>query len=371
MGRSAKGVAWVLNTFWLTTFLVCLGGLIALRIGIINPGDRPDGPEPPKKTAKHEPARGDRPRLEPNVLPVAEKPEEPAQPAAPSEAPAGMIYLEGGAFTMGDDRSPYAAEAPPHQVEVDAFWIDRHEVTNAEFANFVQATGYETTAEQNGWSPVFDHQQQSWFATTGANWKHPDGPGSSLAGRENYPVVHVSWYDAQAYAKWAGKRLPTEAEWEFAARGGLSRQTYPWGERVLVDGKYQANYWQGLFPDRDSGLDGFRGLAPVGSFGKNGYGLVDASGNVWEWCSDWFDESLYQQRVSGGQTVRNPTGPNKGMQRVVRGGSWMCSESLGASYRVYSRMAHDPEATFPHVGFRCAKDVQTRVIASPQPGLLR
>ena len=260
----------------------------------------------------------------------------------------GMVYIAGGTFLMGSDGGP-SYEGPVHEVEVDAFWMDRHEVTVAEFARFVAATGYATDAETFGWSGVFDVETGAWEKADGADWRHPEGPASRAADDE--PVCQVSWRDGAAYARWAGKRLPTEAEWEFAARGGLAGQTYAWGDDLRPGGRPVANWWQGVFPERDTGEDAFRGRAPVGSFPPNGYGLSDMAGNVWEWCADWYADDYY--RVSPRE---NPTGPDAGSERVLRGGSWMCAENFCSNYRVAARSHATPDSGLNNLGFRCARD---------------
>lgn len=247
------------------------------------------------------------------------------------------------------DGMPY--EGPVHQVTVESFWMDTHEVTVADFSRFVTATGYVTEAEQFGWSLVFSIEHGAWQKVDGANWRHPDGPGSQ--GAQTEPVTQVSWNDANAYARFVGKRLPTEAEWEYAARGGLVGKTYAWGEDLRPEGKPVANWWQGHFPTRDTGEDSFRGRAPVGSFAPNGYGLFDMAGNVWEWCADWFDPNTYTIRKT---VAENPTGPAQGKERVIRGGSWMCSENFCSNYRVAARSHATPDSGLNNLGFRCVKD---------------
>jgi formylglycine-generating enzyme required for sulfatase activity len=240
-------------------------------------------------------------------------------------------------------------ESPPHEVAVKSFWIDAREVTVAEFARFVEATGYRTEAERFGWSGVFNVETGEWGRVDGADWRHPEGPESRAASDE--PVCQVSWNDAAAYAKWAGKRLPTEAEWEYAARGGLAGKRYAWGDELRPGGKPVANWWQGRFPERDTGEDGFKHRAAVGSFPPNGYGLFDVAGNVWEWSADWFDAEYYARSPKA-----NPFGPDAGTERVIRGGSWMCSENYCSNYRVSARSHATPDSGLNNLGFRCAGD---------------
>ena len=270
-------------------------------------------------------------------------------PPANVAAPEGMLLVKGGTFLMGDDAG-MPGESPAHEVALKPFLMDRHEVTVAEFARFVEATGYRTEAERLGWSGVFDREAGDWTKGDGADWRHPEGPDSQAA--PNEPVVHISWEDAAAYAKWAGKRLPTEAEWECAARGGLAGKTYSWGDELRPNGKPVANWWQGSFPDRDTGEDGFRGLAPVESFPPNGFGLYDMGGNVWEWTADWFDEGYYSR-----SPALNPKGPDAGDERVIRGGSWMCSENFCTNYRAAARGHTPPDSGLNNLGFRCARDL--------------
>jgi formylglycine-generating enzyme len=260
----------------------------------------------------------------------------------------GMVLIPGGTFQMGtDDGMPY--EAPPHEVTVNSFWMDEHEVTVAEFSRFVEATRYKTDAERFGWSGVFNPRTGEWEKTAGANWRHPDGPRSQAPSNE--PVCQVSWSDAAAYAKWAHKRLPTEAEWEYAARGGLAKKRYAWGDDLRPNGKPVANWWQGHFPERDTGEDGFTGRAPVESFPPNGYGLYDVAGNVWEWCADWYDEDYYEK-----SSRNNPAGASSGTERAIRGGSWLCAENFCTNYRVAARSHATPDSGLNNLGFRCARD---------------
>lgn len=261
-----------------------------------------------------------------------------------------MVLVKGGRFTMGtNDGFPY--EAPAHEVVVDDFYLDETEVTVAQFEAFVRDTGYVTEAERYKWSGVFDVRTGEWGRSDGATWRQPEGPGSSSAPQE--PVVQVSWNDAVAYANWAGKRLPTEAEFEYAARGGLKGKTYAWGDSLVPGGKYLANFWQGSFPAANVSSDGYLRRAPVGSFPANQFGLRDVIGNVWEWCHDWFAEDYYQH-----SPMKNPKGPESGAERVVRGGSWMCSENYCTGFRVAARMHSGPDSGLDNTGFRCAKDAR-------------
>lgn len=302
-----------------------------------------------------------------------------------------MVYIPAGEFLMGaTDNEGRADEYPQHKVKISAFWIDKTEVTNASFSKFVKATGYVTTAERKpDWeelkvqlpegtpkphdsvliasSLVFsapkkvnnlNDASQWWVWKKGADWKHPDGPNSTIKGKENYPVVHVSWNDAMAYCKWAGKRLPTEAEWEYAARGGLKNATYPWGDEDIEKGKPKANTWQGNFPLKNTNWDTFSGLSVVKSFKPNGYGLYDMAGNVWEWCSDWYRPDFYENQKG---ITENPLGPKDSYdpmepsvpKKVVRGGSFMCNASYCKGYRVTSRMKTSKDTSLGHTGFRC------------------
>jgi len=301
-----------------------------------------------------------------------------------------MIYLPGGRFTMGAlDSQP--DEFPPHEVELDGFWIDIHEVTNRQFAEFVNATGYVTTAERppelrslqpevdrealkilpemNTPGSICSYQPQSreeldpekgayswWRYVAGADWKHPEGPNSSIDTQMDHPVVHVSWLDAMAYCEWAGKDLPTEAQWEYAARGGRDGQAYPWGAARNPDGKWLHNIWQGEFPITNTGADGFLHTSPAGSFPANDFGLFDVSGNVWEWCKDYYQPEYYSESPR-----TNPPGPSSSfdpmdpavIKRVQRGGSFMCSEQYCIGYRTTARMKGEEDTGAFHTGFRC------------------
>jgi formylglycine-generating enzyme required for sulfatase activity len=265
-----------------------------------------------------------------------------------------------------DDPRGYAAdgEGPPHDVELPSYRIGVHTVTNAEFAAFVDATGHRTTAEQLGSSFVFVGMLPADFAPTravaaapwwrevlGSCWRRPEGPQSTVDGREDHPVVHVSWYDALAYCAWAGVRLPTEAEWERAARGGLGGHHFPWGDEREPGGEHRMNVFQGDFPRRDTGDDGWVGTCPVGSFPANGFGLHETTGNVWEWCADWFDPTYYRRSPGS-----SPAGPESGTARVTRGGSYLCHDSYCWRYRVDSRGANTPDSSTGNLGFRVAAD---------------
>lgn len=282
----------------------------------------------------------------------------------------GMRRLPGGRFLMGNEGDygfPADGEGPVHAVELTPFWIDATCVTNEQFNAFANATGYRTDSERFGWSFVFFGHltaaqvarcaratvlgSEWWYRVEGASWRHPEGPGSSIKQRWRHPVVQVSWHDAQAYAAWAGKRLPTEAEWEFAARGGLVQQRFPWGSDLEPGGKHQMNVWQGTFPTHNTAADGFYGPAPAKSYKANGYGLYQMTGNVWEWCWDWFDPTYYAHSLEA-----NPTGPANGDRRVMRGGSYLCHASYCNRYRTDARSSNTPDSATTNLGFRCVKD---------------
>jgi formylglycine-generating enzyme required for sulfatase activity len=318
--------------------------------------------------------------------------------AAPGPAPGGMVWIPGGEFSMGaadpqgPDRNDVGMHAtndsrPIHRVSVDGFWMDTTEVTNEQFAAFVKATKYVTIAERTPKAedfpgappenlvagsvvfsppghavPLNDHFQW-WSYVKGANWRHPLGPTSDLKGREQYPVVHIAYDDALAYAKWAGKRLPTEAEWEFAARGGLTGKPYVWGDEFRPKGRWMANTHQGHFPNQDTGGDKFFGIAPVAQFPPNGYGLYDVAGNVWEWTSDWYRPDYYAQLAAAGGVARNPQGPASSFdpsepgekKRVHRGGSFLCTDQYCSRYMVGTRGKGEVSTGTNHLGFRLVK----------------
>ncbi|MDI9364117.1 MAG: formylglycine-generating enzyme family protein [Flavobacterium sp.] len=308
----------------------------------------------------------------------------------------GMVFIKGGTFMMGgDNEQARQDEFPKHAVQVTSFYMDATEVTNQQFAAFVKATGYITTAEKDiKWqelkkqlplntpkpapemlkaaSLVFvptsgevnlQDYSQWWQWLHGACWKYPKGPGSNIIGKENYPVVHISWDDANAYCKWAGKRLPTEAEWEYAARGGAEKNVYSWGNAQVDSGSARCNFWQGSFPYKNNTTDGFYGAAPVKSFAPNGYGLYDMAGNVWEWCFDLYNHKYYSALASV-KVVNNPKGPLKSFdpdeptvpKRVMRGGSFLCNESYCSGYRVAARMKSSADSGMEHLGFRCVSN---------------
>jgi formylglycine-generating enzyme required for sulfatase activity len=309
-----------------------------------------------------------------------------------------MAWIPGGTFSMGGINPTGMTDGgmeamddarPVHRVFVDGFYMDKTEVTNAQFANFVKATGYVTVAEQKPTATEFpgarpeelvagsvvftppDHKvqlndlSQWWSYQKGADWKHPLGPGSDLTGKENYPVVQVCWEDAAAYAQWAGKRLPTEAEWEFAARGGKAGDLYPWGNQLKQDGRWMANTFQGSFPDHDNAEDGETGLGPVKEYPANAYGLYDMAGNAWEWCADWYRNDYYNS-FDPNTVARNPKGPSASLdpqepgqkKKVQRGGSFLCTDQYCTRYMVGSRGKGEYRSATNHVGFRCVQDVK-------------
>lgn len=344
---------------------------------------------------------------QPTVLKPTSTAEKPLLTKEPAPTPPGMVWIPGGRFIMGNrygapDKNPKHLDVIPehrdamheHPVELDGFWMDKTEVTNRQFKAFVDATGYVTTSEKDidprdlanqvpdprllprgkikacsiCFNPAFDPKKVDkhapnwvyasgiWKPVTGANWRHPTGPGSTIEDKMDHPVVHVSYEDALAYCKWAGKQLPTEAQWEYAARGGLRGKKYPWGDELTPGGKWMANIWQGEFPYNNTEADGYRFSAPVGKFPPNGYGLYDMAGNVWEWCADWYRPDYYEH-----SPLRNPKGPAESFdpnephipKRVQRGGSFMCSDNYCIGYSVAARMKGDPQTGLFHTGFRC------------------
>src|SRR5262245_14789043 len=303
-----------------------------------------------------------------------------------------MVWVPGGPFWMGTAEDS-EQNAPLHQVAVTGFWMDKTEVTNARFEEFVKATGYKTVAEREPTADDFNGREVPpelrepfsigfipvkgdvplygpwptgappwWRAIRGADWRHPEGPGSDIKARMNHPVVHISWHDAVAFCEWAGKRLPTEAEWEFAARGGLDRQEFCWGsEKQGAGGQWRANTFQGKFPGKDTAADGFAGTAPVATYPPNGYGLYDMAGNVWEWCSDWYSARYYRESPRN-----NPKGPEVGdpgrdtiqPAKVRRGGSYLCADDYCRRYLPSARDHNPPNDAASHTGFRCVKDAK-------------
>ena len=282
----------------------------------------------------------------------------------------GMVCLPAGTFLMGseDQSFPSDGEGPVRKVSVNSFYIDRHAVSNAQFANFVEATGYVTEAERFGWSFVFYQflpphfpptrgvaQAPWWRQVYGASWRHPEGAHSTLDGRMDHPVVHVSWNDAVAYANWVGKRLPTEAEWEYAARGGLRQKKYPWGNRLMKGHRHCCNIWQGKFPHHNTEEDGYLGTAPVETFRPNRFGLYDKSDDDREWCADWFSPIFH---IKGPRD--NPKGPPHGQAKVMKGGSILRHGSYCNRYRVAARSSNTPDSSTGHMGFRLVMDIEEK-----------
>jgi formylglycine-generating enzyme len=332
----------------------------------------------------------------PKRFAITQKANNNAYPINVDSSHAGMVWIPAGVFMMGaDNKQGRRDEYPKHSVKLNGFYMDVTEVTNQQFEAFVKATNYITTAEKDvDWevlkkqlapgtekpdaemlkaaSLVFvptenavnlQDYSQWWRWTHGANWRHPKGPDSDIVGKENFPVVHISWDDAQAYCKWAGKRLPTEAEWEFAARGELKNNVYTWGNQSIDSGKIKCNYWQGNFPSANQNTDGFYNAATVKSFAPNGYGLYDMAGNVWEWCADLYNHNYYES-FKKNTTAINPLGPKKSYdpdeplvpKRVMRGGSFLCNESYCSGYRVAARMKSSADSGMEHLGFRCVSN---------------
>jgi formylglycine-generating enzyme required for sulfatase activity len=328
------------------------------------------------------------PRFEPTIANTT---------ASSVQPPQGMVWIPGGEFSMGANDPPDMDEVgmkatedarPIHRVYVDGFFMDKTDVTNAQFAEFVKATGYVTIAERKpraedypgappenlvagsvvfsppGHAVPLDNHYQWWKYVHGANWRHPEGPGSSIRGKASYPVVHIAYADAEAYAHWAGKRLPTEAEWEFAARGGLAGKPFVWGDSFRPNGKWMANTHQGHFPDNDTGEDGYAGIAPVAQYLPNGYGLYDMAGNVWQWTSDWYRPDYYAQLAAAGGVARNPQGPDSSFdpaepnqpKKVHRGGSFLCTDQYCSRYIVGTRGKGEVDTGTNHLGFRCVRN---------------
>lgn len=287
-----------------------------------------------------------------------------------AEAGGAMVSIPGGTFLMGTDYLggfPQDGEGPVRAVALSGFQMDAFPVTNEEFAAFVDATGYRTEAERFGWSFVFwahipDARRAElvedtvaaapwWCKVPGSFWKQPEGPGSDARERGRHPVVHVSWNDAAAYARWAGKALPTEAQWEYAARGGLEQKLYPWGDELTPGGQHRCNIWQGRFPVEDTAEDGYAGSCPVDAFPPNGFGLYSVTGNVWEWCADWFGASFRAK-----PTLKDPAGPASGQGKVMKGGSFLCHASYCNRYRVAARTSNTPDSSSSNIGFRCVRN---------------
>jgi sulfatase modifying factor 1 len=307
--------------------------------------------------------------------PPAPHTDRPLGPAGDTaQMPPGMVEISGGPFVMGSEAAdgfPDDGEGPVREVELSPYLIDARAVCNADFHRFVSDTGYVTEAERLGWSFVFAPFVRGraraavlparlpgtpwWLGVRGADWRHPEGPGSELAARTDHPVVHVSWADAGAYAAWAGKRLPTEAEWERAARGGLEGRRLPWGDVLRPAGEARANTWRGVFPTHHEDGAGFTGTVAVDVYPPNGLGLYNVAGNVWEWCADWF--SPVWHAPASAVTRVDPRGPSAGSERVMRGGSYLCHASYCNRYRVAARTSNTPDAASGHLGFRCAADV--------------
>jgi formylglycine-generating enzyme len=322
----------------------------------------------------------------------------------PSEsAPDGMTWIPGGQFWMGSAEERMTDARPWHRVYVDGYWMDTTAVTNEQFARFVNATRYITIAERKpraedypqaqagklvAGSVVFsppnhavalNDQFQWWSYVPGANWRHPEGPNSEIKDRMTHPVVHIAYQDAIAYCNWAGKRLPTEAEFEFASRGGLDRKRYAWGDEFMPGGKHMANTFQGHFPETNTGADGYLATAPVGSFPANGYGLFDMAGNVWEWTSDWYRPDYYQTLAAGGEIAMNPKGPADSFdpnepgvrKRVHRGGSFLCTDQYCARYIAGGRGKGELDTGTNHLGFRCVREPQSKPGKSVEARLAR
>ena len=362
----------------LTALILCVAGVMGCA------STRSANPAPSSDNSNHtnhskENAKNTGPSGEPPVIDNA---------APPQQAPEGMAWIPGGEFSMGTEEAMFTDTLPIHRVAVSGFWMDRTEVTNEQFEAFIKASGYRTVAERKPKAedypgvpadklvpgsivftppteavPLNDYMQW-WTFVAGADWRHPEGPQSDIKGREKHPVVHISHEDAIAFATWAGKRLPTEAEFEWAARGGLDRKKYAWGDDFKPEGKFRANSFQGNFPHKNTGEDGFMATAPVGSFEPNGFGLVDMAGNVWEWCSDWYGADYYQTLAAQGSLARNPAGPPNSFdptetgvaKRVTKGGSFLCTDQYCSRYMPGGRGKEAPDTGTNHLGFRLVRD---------------
>ncbi len=326
--------------------------------------------------------------------------------AEPAPPPPGMVLIPGGSFAMGSALpGSLQDEQPVVHVTLDAFLIDTCDVTNAQFRKFTEATGYKTIAERPiDWEevkktvpagtpkppnemlqpgcvtfspppgPIDPRAGETWWDwTRGASWQHPEGPASDLKGRDDHPVVMMAWDDAVAYAKWAGKRLPTEAEWEYAARGGLAGKRFAWGDEFKPGGKFMVNIWTGTFPSKNTSEDGFAGTSPVKSFPANGYGLYDMGGNVWNWCNDWYRVDTLARAKLAGTACVNPTGPAScyspghpdQQERIIKGGSFLCNVSYSEGYRPSARRGSPIDTGMSHIGFRCAKSVAKTEVTAP------
>ena len=284
-----------------------------------------------------------------------------------------MKLIQEGTFRMGTNYShgfPSDGEGPIREVEVNTFYMDQTAVTNAQFAKFIRETKYKTDAEKYGWSFVFhlflpDSLKSSanefpqgtpwWRKVSGSSWKHPEGPPSNVKSRMNHPVTHVSWNDAMEYCNWSGKRLPTEAEWEFAARGGLEQKLYPWGDELTPKGIPQCNIWEGKFPTENIEVDGYSSTAPAKHYKPNNYDLYNMVGNVWEWQNDWFSPTHHLKKADDSVTI-NPIGPTTGMTKTIKGGSYLCHESYCNRYRIAARSSNTPDSSTGNLGFRCVSD---------------
>lgn len=373
---------WSLNRVCLTAYLTVLIALIAWAApcGASGKPEEPEVASCSEVTKTQLLASAHRASAKPSTKRVG------ARPAGASKI-GDMVWIPGGTFWMGSDESQFPDARPWHQVHVDGFHIGRTPITNVQYANFVRASHYVTIAERipdakdyPGASPeqlvagsvVFappahevrlNNPYQWWSFAQGANWRHPDGPHSELRGRMNHPVVQVAYDDAVAYCAWAGGRLPTEAEFEYAARGGLERKRYAWGDEFRPEGKYMANTFQGHFPENNTGEDGYPSTSPVGSFPANGYGLYDMAGNVWEWTADWYRSDYYQTLAATGAVANNPRGPSSSFdpaepalaKRVQRGGSFLCTDQYCSRYMVGGRGRGAPDTGTNHVGFRCVR----------------